>query len=93
MRKFTLKGIDWPEFGTTLRPETPSAEEFLRRIGNTRLKMEEKGLTHLAVYADREHFANMAVLLRNRTSRFKICHRHTILYSQQFLPPRQHVGA
>jgi len=62
MRKFALKEIDWPEFGTAIRPETPPAEEFLRRIGNARLKMEEKGLSHLVVYADREHFANMAYL-------------------------------
>jgi len=36
--------------------------EFESRINATRAAMAERGLTHLVVYADREHFANLAYL-------------------------------
>ena len=37
-------------------------EEFEQRLCALRGKMREKGLTHVAVYADREHFCNMYFL-------------------------------
>ncbi len=60
-----LIDIDWPEFGG---PATPpdwreTAAEYARRIETARASMRARGLTHLAVYGDREHFANLAWLV------------------------------
>lgn len=54
--------IDWPEFGTGACPPRTSALELQSRIDNLRAKMEECKLTHIVVYGDREHFANLAYL-------------------------------
>ena len=62
MRKHKLVEMDWPEFGLSERPRGASSEEFEGRIAATRTAMVERGLTHLVVYADREHFANLAFL-------------------------------
>ncbi len=62
MKKHKLIEIDWPEFGTCPRPEAATTEEYTKRAEALRVKMENKGLTHLVVYGDREHFANMAYL-------------------------------
>jgi Xaa-Pro aminopeptidase len=61
-RKCCLIEIEWPEFGECGPPPRPSAEEFEARINAGRSVMERRGLTHLVVYGDREHFANMAYL-------------------------------
>ena len=62
LRKHKLIEARWPEFGKpALLPETPAAE-FKTRLENTSRAMEQLGLTHLLVYADREHFANMTYL-------------------------------
>jgi Xaa-Pro aminopeptidase len=54
--------IEWPEFGRAAsRPETP-AFELEKRLNDLRNMMEERELTHLVVYGDREHFANLAYL-------------------------------
>lgn len=55
--------IDWPDFGQSQRPPPTTAEEFERRIRTARAAMERLRLTHLIVYADREHFANLAYLI------------------------------
>lgn len=61
---YRLIELDWPRFGeATVAPEA-SLDEFRGRIARTRLRMEERRLTHLVVYADREHFANLAWLTR-----------------------------
>ncbi len=61
-RKHRLIEIDWPEFGTAACPPRPSAVELETRIDNLRTRMRELKLTHIVVYGDREHFANLAYL-------------------------------
>ena len=61
-RSHRLIEIAWPEFGEAARPPEPFAAEFERRLGLTRTAMEGRAWTHLAVYGDREHFANLAWL-------------------------------
>src|ERR1700688_3004910 len=61
-RKHELVEAAWPEFGTGERPAAASLEEFRSRIDAARLAMESRRLTHLVVYGDREHFANLAYL-------------------------------
>jgi hypothetical protein len=54
--------IGWPEFGQAAYPPPASSAELEQRINQLRTRMEERKLTHLAVYGDREHFANLAYL-------------------------------
>lgn len=61
-RRHRLIEIDWPEFGVAACPARPSASELEARIGSLRARMEELKLTHIVVYGDREHFANLAYL-------------------------------
>jgi Xaa-Pro aminopeptidase len=61
-RAHCLIEIDWPEFGAGACPPRPSALELEARIDSLRRLMEERGLTHMVVYGDREHFANLAYL-------------------------------
>jgi Xaa-Pro aminopeptidase len=51
--------IEWPTFGGgAIAPIFP-AEDFAQRIARTRAALERRSWTHLAVYGDREHFANL----------------------------------
>ncbi|HEU0006665.1 MAG TPA: aminopeptidase P family N-terminal domain-containing protein, partial [Terriglobia bacterium] len=52
----------WPEFPTAAEPPAAPVEEFQSRIDTLRTRMEELRLSHLVVYGDREHFANLAYL-------------------------------
>src|SRR5271169_5972636 len=61
-RKHQLVEAAWPEFGMGERPPAASLEEFQSRIEAARLAMESRRLTHLVIYGDREHFANLAYL-------------------------------
>jgi hypothetical protein len=61
-KKHRLIEIDYPEFGGGERPAPAGVEEFRGRLGAARQAMQAKGLTHLVVYGDREHFANLAYL-------------------------------
>lgn len=61
-RRHRLIEINWPEFGVAACPPNPSASELESRIGNLRGRMEELKITHVIVYGDREHFANLAYL-------------------------------
>ncbi len=61
-KKHRLIEIEWPNFGECGPPARPTVEEFEGRIQAARDAMERLGLTHLIVYGDREHFANMAFL-------------------------------
>lgn len=61
-KKHNLTEIAWPEFGTTDPPPRSSAAELQKRIDVARARMEKQDLTHLVVYADREHFANLTYL-------------------------------
>jgi Xaa-Pro aminopeptidase len=54
--------IEWPEFGVAACPAPPSTSELQARIDNLRAKMDELKITHIVVYGDREHFANLAYL-------------------------------
>lgn len=61
-RKHKLIDIEWPDFGEAASPARPDAHEFAARITATRAAMARRGLTHLVVYGDREHFANLTYL-------------------------------
>jgi hypothetical protein len=61
-RKHELIEAAWPEFGGGERPPAASLAEFQSRIDTARGAMESRRLTHLVVYGDREHFANLAYL-------------------------------
>ena len=54
--------IEWPAFGSGPRPPQPTLAEFEARLEAARAAMERSRLTHLVVYGDREHFANLAYL-------------------------------
>jgi Xaa-Pro aminopeptidase len=60
-RKHQLIEIEWPEFGVG-QPPPPTVQELQARVEATRSAMEKEGLTHLVVYGDREHFANVLYL-------------------------------
>ncbi len=53
---------EWPTFGECGSPPWPSVADFEGRIDAVRAAMDGLGLTHLVIYGDREHFANMAWL-------------------------------
>src|ERR1700722_1315523 len=54
--------IGWPEFGQAVYPPSASSSEMEQRLNKVRGRMDERKLTHLVVYGDREHFANIAYL-------------------------------
>ena len=59
-----LKEIDWPDFGLPagkVVPE-PLASEIEERLQKCQRLMDSRSLTHLIVYGDKEHFANMMYL-------------------------------
>jgi hypothetical protein len=62
LRRHRLTEIEWPTFGQGGPPPRPSVAEFESRVDATRAAMDRLGLTHLVVYGDREHFANLAWL-------------------------------
>jgi hypothetical protein len=62
MTRHRLIEIEWPTFGEASRPPPPPAAELQARIERALGAMEGRGLSHLVVYGDREHFANMAWL-------------------------------
>jgi hypothetical protein len=61
-KKHRMIEIDWPDFGLAVRPPVQPASVFSDRVNALRSAMEPRGLTHAVVYADREHFANLAYL-------------------------------
>ena len=60
--KHKLIQIDWPSFGPAQRPAPAPLDELRPRMDAAREAMESRRLTHLVVYGDREHFANLAYL-------------------------------
>lgn len=54
-----LKRITWPDFGAPALPPALTLPEMAGRLAMVRAAMTARGLTRLAVYGDREHFANM----------------------------------
>jgi hypothetical protein len=61
-RKHRLIEMEWPVFGECEPPVRANVAEFESRIEAARAAMDRLGLTHLVVYGDREHFANLAWL-------------------------------
>jgi len=61
-RKHRLIEIEWPVFGAGEPPAHASVAEFEARMEAVRVAMDWLKLTHLVVYGDREHFANLAWL-------------------------------
>ncbi len=62
LRRHRLIEIEWPTFGASGPPPRPSVAEFEARVEAVRGAMDRLELTHLVVYGDREHFANLAWL-------------------------------
>jgi Xaa-Pro aminopeptidase len=63
MTKARFAEIEWPDYGPL--PEAPpraSAGSYVARIAEFTDAFTRVGFTHAAVYADREHFANLAWL-------------------------------
>jgi Xaa-Pro aminopeptidase len=54
--------IEWPRFGSAERPPVVAAIELEGRLSALRAAMAGERITHAVVYADREHFANLAYL-------------------------------
>ncbi|MFN8440219.1 MAG: hypothetical protein U0175_05600 [Caldilineaceae bacterium] len=54
--------IEWPHFAPALQPPAITLTEYESRLHNTQRLLHEAGFTHLVVYGDREHFANLAYL-------------------------------
>ncbi len=61
-RRYRLIEIEWPTFGEGTPPPQASVAEFEGRLDAVRAAMDKLGLTHLVVYGDREHFANLTWL-------------------------------
>jgi len=61
-KKYQLIEIEWPSFGMATPPSRPDLAEFAGRIATAQAGMARLGLTHLLVYGDREHFANLTYL-------------------------------
>jgi Xaa-Pro aminopeptidase len=51
--------IDYPSFGDPDPPPVPDAGDLLPRLEQAREAMRRAGFTHLVIYGDREHFANL----------------------------------
>ena len=62
VKTFRLIEKEWPEFGSAERPARVEVSELEGRLKALRAGMAAEGLTHIVVYADREHFANIAYL-------------------------------
>ena len=62
--KICLKEVEWPDFGVPedKRAPEPPVAEFEARIEKCRKSMASRGLTHLVVYGDKEHFASLMYL-------------------------------
>lgn len=63
MKKALLQSVEWPDFGIAQPLPPPAAEVLEQRLDRVRERMRQRGLTHLAVYGDREHMANLMYLV------------------------------
>jgi hypothetical protein len=62
LKTHRLVEVELPEFGWAERPPAVEASELEGRFVTLRAAMAAQGLTHVVIYADREHFANLAYL-------------------------------
>lgn len=58
-KKVELIKISWPEFGVGARPPMVSLEELQGRLQMIREAMKLEDYSHMLLYGDREHFANL----------------------------------
>lgn len=58
-----LKKIEYPDFGVATPVIYPEVAEIEQRITNCKTMMKQRGLSHLVVYGDREHFSNLMYLV------------------------------
>ncbi len=70
MKHARLREIEWPKFDSNVSPIRFTMDELLDRISMTRERMIKEKLTHLFIYADREHFGNLTWLV-NYEPRFE----------------------
>ncbi|MEZ4728975.1 MAG: hypothetical protein R3E79_17720 [Caldilineaceae bacterium] len=61
-RTYRLIEQPWPTFSTAAPPAKGDAAVYHDRLTAVRERMEQQEFTHLIVYGDREHFANLAYL-------------------------------
>jgi hypothetical protein len=61
-RKCRLIHIEWPEFGGREAAPSPELMDMEKRIELTRSSIGKEEISHLIVYADRDHFANLTFL-------------------------------
>jgi Xaa-Pro aminopeptidase len=52
--------IDWPDHGPVAPPPPVTHAALTARLASLRTAMAGRGLSHLVIYGDREHFANLA---------------------------------
>lgn len=65
MKNVQLVDLDWPVFGGGQAPDfvpAASAAELAENLHRLRVAMIARGLTHVVVYGDREHFSNLHYL-------------------------------
>jgi len=61
-RSARLIEVQWPQFGSAERPPPVTAAELEGRLDALRAGMATAALSHVVIYGDREHFANLAYL-------------------------------
>ena len=60
MQNIKLKEVEYPTYDKPSKIPQISKEEYLERINKIKLYMSEKSITHIIIYADREHSANIS---------------------------------
>lgn len=58
-----VKEIEYPEYSMPGTVPPPDIAELDARICRCRARMKERLLSHLVIYADREHFASLHYLV------------------------------
>lgn len=61
-KRHKLIEIEWPHFATATPPPKADVAVFVARLEAVQARMAQAKLTHLVIYGDREHFANLAYL-------------------------------
>lgn len=54
-----LAEIDYPDFGPPPTAVEIGSPDLVERLRRTRARMRERGLSHLLIYGDHEHFGNL----------------------------------